>query len=402
VPHDAAPTRDAGVRPKQRAARGAARSVLLVDPSLFTAPYDAAVSAGLSANAVTPTWATRRLRAGEEDLLAGTRTLPFFYPVTDGPRRRTGPVWRLLKGVEHLAGLRRLARAAAGFDLVHFQWAALPLFDLRAVRRIRTDRPVVLTVHDIEPFNGRPVSAAQSGGYAAVLGAVDRLIVHTAQGRDALLARGIDAARIHVIPHGLLPLRAADPEPRADDGRWRIVLFGRLQPYKGVDLLVEALGRIDPAVRARIEVVVAGEAQIALEPIVARAQALALGASFTLRPGRLSEEAMAALLRSADAFVFPYRSIDASGVLHLVAELDRWLIASDIGAFRTMIGPAAGAGTLVPPADVDALAAAIVQSIGQRPTTPLATGLPDWNAIGAMTRAVYDAALAERRGAQAA
>jgi len=374
-----------------------APSVLLVDPSLFTAPYDAALSAGLQANGVRPCWATRALRPNEEDLLTDAPTLPFFYPFTDGPRRRSGSGWRVLKGLEHIAGLRRLRREAGQFDVVHFQWAALPSLDVRAVRHIRQKRPVVLTVHDIEPFNGRAVSAAQSSGYHAMLGAFDRLIVHTDQGRDALLARGHSADHIHIVPHGMLPLCAAAPEPRAADGRWRIVLFGRLQGYKGVDLLVEALGLIDPQTRSRLEVIVAGEAQMPVEPIMARAEELGIGDCFTLREGRLSEQAMAALLRSADAFVFPYRTIDASGVLHLIADLDRWLIASDIGAFRTMIGKTTGAGDLVPPADVQALADAIVRSIGRRPQAPLATGLPDWTRIGAMTRSVYEAALDDRR-----
>ena len=380
-----------------RAGHRAMRSVLLVDPSLFTAPYDAALSDGLQANAIRPNWATRALRPMEEDLLAAIPTLPFFYPFTDGPRRRVGSVWRALKGVEHAVGLRRLQREAARFDLVHFQWAALPMLDLRAVRRIRRTRPVVLTVHDIEPFNGRPVSAAQRSGYTAILAAFDRLIVHTEQGRDALVARGLSEDRIHVVPHGVLPLRAAAPEPRVEPRRWRIVLFGRIQAYKGVDLLVEALGLVDPQVRDRLEVIVAGEVQIPIEPILARARELDLGAAFTVRAGRLSEDAMAGLLRSADAFVFPYRTIDASGVLHLVADLDRWLIASDIGAFRTMIGTSDAAGALVPPADVGALAGAIVDSIGRHPRTGPATDMPDWTQIGALTRTVYEAALADRR-----
>ena len=129
---------------------------------------------------------------------------------------------------------------------------------------------------------------------------------------------------------------------------------------------------------------------------MARAQALGLGDAFTLREGRLSEDAMAGLLRSADAFVFPYRSIDASGVLHLVADLDRWLIASDLGAFRTMIGTGEDSGALVPAADIAALAGAIVDSIGRRPRPASATDTLDWTQIGAMTRTVYEAALADR------
>jgi len=330
-------------------------------------------------------------------LLAGTPTLPFFYPLTDGPARRTGAPWKLLKGVEHAAGLRRLVHEARRFDLVHMQWAALPLLDVHAMRHIRRKRPVVLTVHDIEPFNGHSTSV-QRNGYDAILAEADRLIVHTPAGREALLKRGLSKARVNVVPHGLLPLPAAPPEARPDR-RWRVVLFGRLQPYKGADRLAEAMGLIDPATRERLEVIVAGEAQMPIEPILERARALGLGRSFALRPGRLSEQSMAALLRSADAFVFPYRTIDASGVLHLIADLGRWLVASDLGAFRAMIGK--GSGELVPADDVQALADAIVRSIGRKPDARPAIGIPDWAEIGAMTRAVYEEAIVARREAAA-
>jgi glycosyltransferase involved in cell wall biosynthesis len=370
--------------------------VLQVDPSLFTAPYDAALSSGLVLQDVHPVWATRRLRAGEEDLLAPYRTARFFYPRTDGPARRTGPVWKAVKGIEHGLGLRRLARLARGrgpdgVDLVHFQWAALPLLDARAIARLRRRVPVVLTVHDIVPFNGRRVSPLQRGGYDAVLAQADRLIVHSAEGRDALIARGLAPDHVHVVPHGLLPLMDVPAEPR--DARWRILLFGRLQAYKGADLLVEALGRLDPGTRARLDVLVAGEAMIDVTPLLERAALLGLGTSFTLRPGRLSEAEMAALLRSADAFVFPYRAIDASGVLHQVAELDRWIIASDLGAFRAMLD-GRQAGALVPAGDADGLADAIVASIGRRPARGPATDVPDWIDIGARTRAIYVEAIA--------
>jgi glycosyltransferase involved in cell wall biosynthesis len=379
--------------------------VLQVDPSLFTAPYDAALSSGLVAQDVCPVWATRQLRDGEEDLLAPYRTQRFFYPRTDGPSRRTGGVWKAVKGVEHLFGLRRITRltqrrngGVRGIDLVHFQWAALPLLDARAIARMRREVPVVMTVHDIVPFNGRKVSALQRSGYDAVLKQADRLIVHTEEGRDALIARGFPAERVQIVPHGLLPLLDVRPEPR--DDRWRVVLFGRLQAYKGMDLLIEALGRLDPATRARINVLVAGETMIDVVPLLKRAEELELENSFTLRPGRLSEAGMAALLRSADAFVFPYRAIDASGVLHQVAHLGRWIIASDLGAFRAML-EGTRAGVLVPPGDAGALADAIRSSIGRRPEEGPATGVPGWAEIGARTRAVYVEAIAahaEARG----
>jgi len=389
-------------------------NILLVDPSLFTASYDAALSAGLSASGVRPIWATRGLRPGEEDALgAGPAAAPgragavhrLFYPLTDGPRRRTGRLWQVAKGVEHLTGLRRVATLANRVDaaVVHLQWSVLPALDRLAVRWLQRERPVVMTVHDTEPFNGKRVSVAQRSGYRALLDAVDRLIVHTDAARHVLLGMGLDRDRIDVIPHGLLgPARAsalaASPASRAGK-RWTLVLFGKIQEYKGVDILIEAVGLMTSEVRATLRVIVAGEALVPLAPLVARAEALGLGDTIEWRPGYLNDAGVEALLDKADAFVFPYRAIEASGVFLLVAGRGAWIVASDLGAFRELIGTDGGAGELVPPGDPAALADALSRSVGRRPTRSVADVVPGWNAIGAATAAAYrEAAVTWRAG----
>lgn len=368
---------------------------LLVDPSLFTAPYDGALSGGLEANHIEPLWLTRRLRANETAEIPAANVRPIFYPMTDGPRRRQGKPWQWLKGIEHVAGLRQATRMArGGFDVVHFQWAVLPRFDVRAIHAIRRNVPVALTVHDTTPFNGKAVSRLQRDGLGELMHAVDALIVHTDGARNALLAEGLAGDRVHVVPHGPLRLRGSGDE-RPREGRWRIVMFGRLQDYKGLDVLIEAAGLLDPAVRGRIEIVVAGEPMIDLTAHRARVSALGLGDLFDFRPRRLDDDTMSALLHSADAFVFPYRAIEASGVLFLVADLQKWMVASDLGAFREMISDGAN-GALVPPGDAARLADALVASIDRQaaagPSAP-----PDWETIGGMTRAIYERLIHDHR-----
>lgn len=370
--------------------------VLLVDPSLFTAPYDAALSGGLLATGVRPGWATRALRDDEEAAIKPSQQLPIFYPWTDGPNRREGAGARVLKGIEHAAGLRRLVRASEMADLVHFQWTPVPQLDVRAIRAIRRHCPVILTVHDTVPYNGKAVSSLQTAGLNAVLEAADRLIVHTPGALETLAGAGTQRHRIAVVPHGLLPLPSATAKARGDD-RWRIVQFGKIQHYKGVDVLIEALGRLDAQSRSRLHVIVAGEPQIDMNPLLARAKVLDLGDTLEFRPTRLSEVDMADLLGGADAFVFPYRAIEASGVLLLVAAAGKWLIASDLGLFADMIGRDVAAGVLVPPSDPTALANAIVASIGLTPERSVSAGVPDWTEIGRMTVDVYEAAIADWR-----
>lgn len=369
--------------------------VLQVDPSLFTAPYDAALTRGLEMSFVESIWATRALRDGEEDLLAGTAHR-FFYPLTDGPRRRTGRSWKILKGIEHALGLARLKTLAAAHDVdvVHFQWGLVPQLDRRAVVSLGRRWPVIFTVHDVEPLNGAR-GGAQVAGFDRMLNAADALIVHTDAGKRALTARGISAEKINVVPHGLLPLPPAQPEAR-DSNRWRIVLFGRIQAYKGADVAVEAMGRLSPDDRANIELVIAGEPLIDIRPIEQRLAELDLGSAVDLRLRRLDEREMASLLRSADAFVFPYRTIEASGVLHLVGDLERWIIASDVGTFRTLLESSPGAGELVAAGDPDALAAAIKRSVGRLPTESPAADVLGWKEIGSITRGIYERVITGR------
>ena len=374
---------------------GAIKDVVLVDPGLFTAPYDAALSAGLVDNGLKTRWLTRGLRPCEENEL-GSAAYPLFYRNTDGSRRRAGKLWQLAKGFEHGLGLREMISLIAGspVDIVHFQWAMLPLLDSIAIGRMRRFCPVVLTVHDTTPFNGKAVNPLQRYGFDRVLRCADRLIVHTAEGRAVLARRGIDTARIAVVPHGLLSAPAV-PETVTANGRWRIVQFGKVQDYKGADVLIEALGRLDPAARRRLSVVLAGEPLIDTAPLLERAAALGLEPpTLEFRLYRHPKAEMEALLASADAFVFPYRAIEASGVLYDVAPRRRWIVASDLGAFRELIGHGDDAGALVTPGDAGALALALAGSIGRRPTRDISAAVPSWKEIGAMTLQVYEQATA--------
>ena len=103
---------------------------------------------------------------------------------------------------------------------------------------------MVVTVHDTAPFNGSPTRALQRLGLRwPPSRAADRLIVHTAAGRRRLAALGLAPERIAVVPHGPLG-RAAPRRDRPRRARLTLVAFGKMRPYKGLDVLVEALARL--------------------------------------------------------------------------------------------------------------------------------------------------------------
>ncbi len=137
--------------------------VLLVDPSLFTEPYDAALTDGLVEAGVTPTWAVRPARKGDREIIAREHIDDFFYRHVDKLTAWPSSLRATAKGLAHAAGLAKLLRRVVTRrpDVVHFQWAVVPPLDALAMALIRQFCPVVVTVHDTTPYNGERLSALQ-------------------------------------------------------------------------------------------------------------------------------------------------------------------------------------------------------------------------------------------------
>jgi glycosyltransferase involved in cell wall biosynthesis len=370
-------------------------SVIQVDASFYTGPYDAGLTEGLRANGVQVSWATRRPRP-EETMDLPRQSLEHVFGGLAGGAKGRGPAAKLRSGWGYLAGWMRLLSMVERLepDVLHIQWPLLPLADAAAIRRAQAVAPVVVTVHDLLPYNGAPTSRLQIMGLGSALRAADHLIVHTSAARETLLARGFGAERVSTIPHGPLRLNApARPKTRTD-ARWTFVFFGKLQPYKGVEVLLEAAGLMDPAARARSRFIVAGEPLMSTAPLLARAAELGLSDSFEFRLHRQSDEEMAALFQDADAFVFPYLQIEASGVFALLRSFGKWVVASDLGAFREALADGAH-GALVPPRDPTALSHALTDAVGRAPAPGRAPAWPSWVEIGQRTRGVYETVMGE-------
>jgi glycosyltransferase involved in cell wall biosynthesis len=365
---------------------------LLVDPSLFTAPYDAALTQGLLEAGVEPTWAVRPVRAGDREELPQKYVEPFFYRWVERATWLPAVLRSVAKGFAHAWGLLRLVRRCIALkpDVVHFQWIVVPPLDSLAICCLRLLAPVVLTVHDTVPFNGQRMSVWQRLGFDLPIKLSDRVIVHTKAGRDALLARGVSAEKLAVIPHGplSLPMVSTDPSLQIDPTLYTFVLFGELKPYKGAEVMINALGSLPSLIRRQARVVIAGRPRMDITPLLERIQELGLSSTVEVRAFRHSEQEMADLFAAADCFVMPYLQIDASGVYFLVKSLGKWLIASKVGIFAEDMREDTQ-GWLVPPGNEDALALALARAIVERPEARAVEVGAAWSAIGQATRELY-------------
>ncbi|HYD67081.1 glycosyltransferase family 4 protein [Azospirillum sp.] len=372
--------------------------ILMVDPPGFTPAYDAALVAGLRGLGHEVLFVTA---AGTGDWAMDPPPEAWFYPEQTFAtvRRLPAPVRRGIKAASHLLSMRRLIRRAEAFrpDVIHFQWMPLPVVDARLLGRLRRIAPVVLTVHDSTPYNGSRQARLLGLGTEALWRGVDHLIVHTAQAAEQFVQGGHRADGVSRIAHGLLheELIPRNAPPRAADGVLRLLQFGKVQDYKGVDVLLRAVALLPDGARQRLRVTVAGKPYLDTKPLEELAAACGPGI-VRLDFRFLPDAELGRCIAEADALVFPYRQIDVSGVLMAAMAFGKPVVASNLGGFAEMLAGGEEA-LLVEPGSAEALRDALLHLLDAPERLPgmaaamarRGRDLPDWRAIAARTADAY-------------
>jgi glycosyltransferase involved in cell wall biosynthesis len=308
--------------------------IVLADPPAFTPQYDHELAAALARAGADVELVTSRFRFGKAPRADGYERIELFYPLSSRLFRRSR--LRLpVKAVEHGPGMVRLGRMRA--DVVHVQWLPLPELDARLLR-LRT--PSVFTAHDLLPRR----TAKKERLWRRLLGRFDRIVVHSERGRELLAELLDDPSRLRVIPHPVFP---SDPL-RQDDGR-TLLCLGTIRPYKGLEDAIAVARRVG----ARLLVV--GDP---LEPLD-RHRALANGVDVEWRLGYLPDAELDHALGETTVALFPYRpELDQSGALLRALGAGVPAVAYDVGGIAEPVARF-GAGRVVPPGDVEALAQAV-------------------------------------------
>jgi len=307
--------------------------VVLADPPAYTPPYDRALAAALARAGANVELLTSRFRFGPIAEADGYRVRELFYPLS--PRVGRPRARLAVKALEHPLGLARLAAVRA--DVVHLQWVGAAEADAWL---LRTRSPLVFTAHDLLPRR----TAHRASLWQRLFRRFDRVVVHSESGRHALLAFGVPAAKLRVIPHPAFP---GEVDHR-DDGR-TVLALGSIRPYKGLGDAIAAVRQLD---RARL--VVAGDAREPLDEYRA-----AGGDAVEWRLGWLEPPELAATLAETTVAVFPYLpQLDQSGALLQALGAGVPGVVYDVGGLGELVR-AYGAGRVVPAGDVSALAAAL-------------------------------------------
>mgnify|MGYP002622627928 CR=1 FL=1 len=261
-----------------------------------------------------------------------------------------------------LAAPRYFRRHLAGhaFDVIVEDLNKVPLFT-----RFWTRAPVVLLAHHL--FG---TTAFQAGPFPVALATwwLERPLPLLYRGiptiavsestRADLVSRGLEPGVIDVIPNGI-DIEQFTPAPEEKAVSPRLVFVGRLKEYKRVDLILQAVARLEAiGIRVDFDVVGKGERESAL-----RAQAEALGLDDRVRfHGFVSEEEKLDFMRRSWIHVLtsPKEGWGISAIE--AAACGTPTVASDAPGLRESVVDGE-TGLLVPHGDVDALTGALERLI---------------------------------------
>lgn len=263
-----------------------------------------------------------------------------------------------------LVDIARLLRTVARHrpDLVSLQEAVGPrrrLFNAAVVATTRKRATILLTVHDPQPHDGRDADTGARGW--ALLRWVRRqahvVLVHGDHCAQAYrrwrTAEGVSVDRpqaVVLIDHGLI-LEPRAPVPVAADraAPLRMLVFGRMEKYKGLTTLLEAVTRLATE-HVPFELRLEG-AGAELDALAERFAALP---GVTVRNKFMSRDEIVASIAWSDCVVVPYLEATQSGVVAAAFAGHRLVVASSVGGLRDVVTDG-GNGLLVPPGDGAAL-----------------------------------------------
>ncbi|GIF07571.1 glycosyltransferase [Actinoplanes siamensis] len=279
---------------------------------------------------------------------------------------------RVFDGVDWW-GVPSLARAVAFLraerpDVLVLQWwtgVVLHSYLVLAIAARRLGIPVVIEFHEVQDtaeLRRRWAARYVRGAIRPLLRRTRGVVVHSAFDADALAsAYDLGGVPSEIALHGpfdhhagVVP-RTAAPAP----GVRRLLYFGTIRPYKGLEDLVEAFAALGPEYR----LTVVGETW---EGWTRPAELIAASPArdrITFVNRYVPDAEVNGYFAAADAVVLPYRRSSASGPLHIAMSHGLPVVVTSVGGLVEAAGPYSGT-VFVPPGDPARLAAGISEAAG--------------------------------------
>lgn len=250
------------------------------------------------------------------------------------------------------------------FDVIFFE--TLHVWNLAIMKRCHKGTKIFQMIHDLIPHEGDKQARSVHLMNKTVCKMADCIVLANQKYVPKVTEiYGVDPSRVRYVD-----MWRRFPEYTPPHYTKRALFFGRMNPYKGVDKLLEivklcpdvqfdAVGRVDPLVQDLVD-------QLKLCPNV------------TMFNEYVTDEKMAEAFINADWIVLPYNSATQSGVVIDGYRYGRPCIAFNVGAITEQVSEDVS-GYLIAPGDINGFAEKLKEAVNM-----------DERSYGKLSRSAYD------------
>jgi D-inositol-3-phosphate glycosyltransferase len=316
----------------------------------------------------------------------------------------------------YIRWIHHLRKSSA--DIIHIQIFRFLLMELLIFVYLPKwfGKSVIYTAHNVQRKGGSNVFKYIL--YRILYQNVHHIICHTTDLKNKLIQRyHVAPEKISVVQRGLNSLSQqtsiSQYEARErlgiDPSAHVLLLFGRIRPYKGYEIALEALDYL-PSHQRPVQVLIAGQAlrkvnSSYLQTLKQLVEKRNLQDRVAFHDYHIPEDEIELFFKSADVTIFPYLEGDfQSGVLFLTYRFGVPVIASNVGSFPIAVQPGLH-GYLFETGNAKDLAAKISQFYRELYPQPhvcqfirdYAEKYFSWNQTSASTLEVYERVLKPSR-----
>ena len=235
----------------------------------------------------------------------------------------------------------------SGYDIVHVQ-GYLPIFFFFIPWLKLTRKKIFWTVHDVNFRTTNPgVRGKLDFAYTVTISEpsllakyADTIIVHGNLLKNQLFAKGTNDKKIHVIPHfdyGYLLNDRQQVDAKLTEQNLHtdyVLFFGRIAPYKGLELLVNASRIVKMKMGHEFILLIAGEGDISL---LKNHMSDDDYAYIHILNKRVPYQEIPNLFKGAKFLILPYVDASQSGVIPLAYTFSKPVIVSNVGSLSEYV-----------------------------------------------------------------
>jgi len=293
--------------------------------------------------------------------------------------------------MRNLLEVRRILRVIKEFkpDVLHIQensdWRIFLISWWFGFRR------TVLTVHDVNRHPGEANRTAEWMEREFRRKAAQVVVHGETLKKELLNESSAYAGKTTVIPHGAFGIYRHWDDREVAEEEQTMLLFGRMTPYKGLDVILEAAPLISREI-PDMKIILAGRGS----ELTRLRSAMVDNPHFEIHDRFIANEDIPGFFRRAAIVILPYTEASQSGVVPLAYVFGKPVVVTSVGSISEVV-PHGETGLVVPPNNPKELAEAVLRLFSDHPLREsmgknarfMADTVLSWETIAAKTTQVY-------------